>query len=221
MSKIRTGIVDDDGLIRDGLGAILETHEDIELAGTARDGEEAVELCERTRPDVVIMDIRMPVLDGVAATERIKRQWPDTKVIMLTTFLDGEYIRSAMAVGAEGYILKSSSADVIVESIRAVYRGTTVLQDDVARSLRSMLAADQVHRQDQQDATRERLSAFAISPREFDVLTLIAQGLSNKEIAAELKLSDGTVRNYISEMLTKLDVRDRTQLAILYYRKLR
>ncbi|MCG8478484.1 MAG: response regulator transcription factor [Spirochaetales bacterium] len=218
MNRIRVALVDDDGLIRDGLGAILEMHDDIELVGVAEDGEAGVVLCSRTHPDVVLMDIRMPILDGVAAAARIKQERPDVKVIMLTTFQDDASIRSAVALGAEGYILKSSSADTIIESVRAVFRGTTVLQNDVARTLGSILADAAAPRAGADD--RERLTALGLSPRELDVLTLIAQGHSNKEIASELRLSDGTVRNYISDMLTKLAVRDRTQLAILYYRSL-
>ncbi len=227
MNVIRVALVDDDGLIRDGLGAILEMYDDIEFVGAEEDGEAGVALCDRTRPEVVLMDIRMPVLDGVAAAARIKETWPDMKVIMLTTFGDGASIRSAIALGAEGYILKSSSADTIVESIRAVHRGTTVLHNDVARTLGSILTDTTVDSISTREAAsphapveRGRLEALGLSPRELDVLTLIAQGHSNKEIAAELRLSDGTVRNYISDMLAKLAVRDRTQLAILYYRSL-
>ena len=216
MNRIRVALVDDDALICDGLGAILETHDDIELVGSAENGEAGIALCRRAHPDVVLMDIRMPVLDGVAAAQRIKRTWPEMRVIMLTTFQDTASIRSAIALGVDGYILKSSSADTIVESVRAVYRGTTVLQDDVARTLGSMLTGATAA--NARDTDRERLKALGLSPRELDILILIAHGHSNKEIAARLHLSDGTVRNYISDMLTKLDVRDRTQLAILYYR---
>ena len=211
--SIRVAIADDDGLIRDGLGAILESYREIEVVGVAENGQQAVELCERERPDVVLMDIRMPVLDGVAATQRIKAESSATRVIILTTFDDGEYIRSAIALGAEGYILKSSPAEAIVESVHAVYRGHTVFQNDVARQLRGMIG----HGASESRSAKE----LHLAPRELEILTLIAEGYSNKEIAARLNLSDGTVRNYISGMLEKLEVRDRTQLAILYYRSLR
>ena len=211
MKTIRVAVADDDGLVRDGLGAILETYEDIELVGTAADGADALSLCRRETPDVVLMDIRMPNMDGVVATREIKAELPEVKVVILTTFDDEAYIRSALSLGAEGYILKSSPADAIVESVRAVYRGHTVLQHEVARRLDRLWSA----------AAGEPAVMSKLAPREKDVLVLIAEGLSNKEIAAKLNLSDGTVRNYISGMLVKLDARDRTQLAILYYRSLR
>ena len=214
MDRIRVAVVDDDGLVRDGLGAILETHDDMEFVGAAGHGEAAVELSARTNPDVVLMDIRMPLTDGVVATERIKRANPGIRVIILTTFDDSEYLRGAMAAGAEGYILKSSPAEAIVESVRAVHRGTAVLQTEIARRLAGSPAAASVV------DSKARLEALGLAPREAEILTLIAEGLSNKEIAGQLNLSDGTVRNYVSEMLVKLNVRDRTQLAILYYRSL-
>lgn len=217
MNAIRVAIADDDGLVRDGLGAILETHEDILLVGAAADGQEAVALCLRERPDVVLMDIRMPAMDGVAATKAIKAE-SDVKVIILTTFDDAEYIRSAIALGAEGYVLKSSPADAIVESVRAVARGHTVLQNEVAKRLGRMVDAAAASGA---PGPARPAPALGLAPREHEILVLIAEGLSNKEIAAKLNLSDGTVRNYVSEMLVKLDVRDRTQLAILYYRSLR
>ncbi|TVQ29022.1 MAG: DNA-binding response regulator [Spirochaetaceae bacterium] len=210
---MRVAVVDDDGLIRDGLGAILETHDDIEFVGAAADGQAGVDLCGRLDPDVVLMDVRMPGTDGVAATARIKAAHPQIKVIILTTFDDADYIRGAMDAGAEGYILKSSPADAIVESVRAVHRGTTVLQTEIARRLAGGLPA-------RESARGSNLQTLGLAPREAEILTLIAEGLSNKEIAGRLNLSDGTVRNYVSEMLVKLDVRDRTQLAILYYRSL-
>lgn len=227
MERIRVAVVDDDGLIRDGLGAILETHGDIEFVGSAADGEAGVALCERLLPDVVLMDIRMPGTDGVGATVRIKKT-TDVKVIILTTFDDADYIRGAMEAGAEGYILKSAPADAIVESVRAVHRGTTVLHTEIARRLSAMIGpsiAEGVPVSAEPAARGGRpapagLARLGLAPRELEILTLIAEGLSNKEIAGRLHLSDGTVRNYVSDMLVKLAVRDRTQLAILYYRSL-
>jgi DNA-binding NarL/FixJ family response regulator len=220
MDRIRVAVVDDDGLIRDGLGVIIETHEDLEFVGSAADGEAGVTLCTSRQPDVVLMDIRMPALDGVGATTRIKECTPDVKVIVLTTFDDIDYIRGAMSAGAEGYLLKSSPADAIMESIRAVYRGTTVLQTEIARRLSSFVDHPRSDDSPGAQADRDPASRLGLSVREAEILTLIAEGLSNKEIAGRLHLSDGTVRNYVSEMLVKLDVRDRTQLAILYYRSL-
>lgn len=213
MSRIRVAICDDDGLIRDGLGAILDSQEDMALAGAAADGEAIIELCSENAPDVVLMDIRMSGMDGVEATGRIKAANPSIKVIILTTFQDAEYVRGAMTLGAEGYILKSSPADVILEAVRAVHRGATILQTEVARTVGKMLSASEAAGPEE-----ERMSSLGLAPREREILSLIAGGLSNKEIAAELHLSGGTVRNYISEMLVKTGARDRTQLAILYYR---
>lgn len=220
MDRIRVAVVDDDGLIRDGLGAILETHDDIEFVGAAADGAAGVELCRGSAPDVVLMDVRMPVADGVAATARIKAELPHIKVIILTTFDDSDYIRGAIEAGAEGYILKSSAADAIVESVRAVHRGTTVLQTEIARRLAGVMRdPDGGGASDPGAGVKPAgIASLGLAPREMEVLTLIAEGLSNKEIAGRLNLSDGTVRNYVSDMLVKLDVRDRTQLAILYYR---
>lgn len=215
MHRIRVAAADDDGLVRDGLNAIVSTQADMEFVGAAEDGEGALSLCLRERPDALLLDVRMPKLDGVAATARIKAELPETKVIILTTFDDGDYIRGAIDAGAEGYLLKSSPAEAILESIRAVRRGTTVLQTEVARRLRSMLAAGPIS-----SAPPATTGGFGLSPRESEILTLIAEGLSNKEIAGRLGLSDGTVRNYVSDLLVKLDARDRTQLAILYYRSL-
>lgn len=215
MHRIRVAAADDDGLVRDGLGAIVSAQADMEFVGAAEDGEGALSLCRRERPDALLLDVRMPKLDGVAATFRIKAELPETKVIILTTFDDGDYIRGAIDAGAEGYLLKSSPAEAILESIRAVRRGTTVLQTEVARRLRSMLAAGPIS-----SAAPATTGGLGLSPRESEILTLIAEGLSNKEIAGRLGLSDGTVRNYVSDLLVKLDARDRTQLAILYYRSL-
>lgn len=215
MYRIRVAAADDDGLVRDGLAAIVSSQADMEFVGAAEDGEGALALCRRERPDALLLDVRMPKLDGVAATARIKAELPETKVIILTTFDDGDYIRGAIDAGAEGYLLKSSPAEAILESVRAVRRGTTVLQTEVARRLRSMLAPAPLG-----DGGPATTIGLGLSPREAEVLTLIAEGLSNKEIAGRLGLSDGTVRNYVSELLLKLDARDRTQLAILYYRSL-
>lgn len=215
MHRIRVAAADDDGLVRDGLGAIVSAQADMEFVGAAEDGEGALSLCRRERPDALLLDVRMPKLDGVAATARIKAELPETKVIILTTFDDGDYIRGAIDAGAEGYLLKSSPAEAILESIRAVRRGTTVLQTEVARRLRSMLAAGPIS-----SVAPATTGGLGLSPRESEILTLIAEGLSNKEIAGRLGLSDGTVRNYVSDLLVKLDARDRTQLAILYYRSL-
>jgi DNA-binding NarL/FixJ family response regulator len=194
-------IVDDDGLIRDSLKMMLEL-QDGWTARTAADGDEAYQLCLKEQPDVILMDIRMPVCDGVTATRKIKSEFPDTKVVMLTTFTDDGYISSAIDAGAEGYLLKSTPADGIIERIRAVEKGAIVFDKGVR------LAAKRVG-----TAVFDNLTE-----RENEVLTLVASGLSNKAIAAKLYLSQGTIKNTVSAILDKLDLRDRTQLAVFYWK---
>lgn len=198
-------IADDDGLIRDSLKLILELEDDIDIVGTASNGEEAVRLCKKYYPDIVLMDVRMPILDGVLATKAIKNEQKDIKIIILTTFKDDEYISEAIKNGAEGYILKNQSADNIVESIRTVYKGNSVFQSDILNSITSMITD-----------SKKNSNKIALSDREFDILKLVGEGLSNKEIAEKLYLSQGTVRNYMTNLLDKLQLRDRTQLAIYY-----
>lgn len=199
-------IVDDDGLIRDSLKLLLELEEDIEVAGTAKNGMEAFELCKANEPDIVLMDIRMPVMDGVLGTKLIKDNFKHIKVVLLTTFKDDEYIREAVKNGAEGYILKNQSSDSIIESLRTVYKGNTVFEKEVVNVITGMMKEDK----------KKKPSDFNLSEREFEVLARIAEGLSNKEIAEKLFLGEGTIRNYITNILEKLALRDRTQLAIFY-----
>jgi len=199
-------IVDDDGLIRDSLKLLLGLEEDMEVIGTAKNGMEAFQLCKENKPDIVLMDIRMPVMDGVLGTKLIKESFKEVKVVLLTTFKDDEYIREAVMNGAEGYILKNQSSDSIIESLRTVYNGNTVFQKDVISLITGMLKEEK----------KKTPSDFNLSEREFEVLALIAEGLSNKEISEKLFLGEGTVRNYITNVLEKLQLRDRTQLAIFY-----
>jgi len=196
-------IVDDDGLIRDSLKMMLEL-ESGWSARSAADGDEAFLLCEEDAPDVVLMDIRMPICDGVSATRKIKEKFPDVKIVMLTTFTDDGYIASAIDAGAEGYLLKSTPADGIVERIRAVKKGAMVFDKGVRLSAKKTTTA----------------TFDALTERENEVLTLVASGLSNNEIAAKLYLSQGTVRNSVSSILEKLELRDRTQLAVYYWKNL-
>lgn len=203
-------IVDDDGLIRDSLKLIFELEEDFEVVGTASNGREALEVCREKKPEIVLMDIRMPEIDGVLGTKMIKSEFKDIRVVILTTFKDDEYIKEAVKNGAEGYILKNQSSDAIVESLRTVYRGNAVFEKQIADSISSML----------KEETRKNPESFNISEREFEVLKLIGEGLSNREIANKLFLSEGTVRNYVTTLLEKLNLRDRTQLAIFYLKNL-
>lgn len=203
-------IVDDEALIRESLKMILELEEDIEVVGVAKNGQEALEICEVKNTDVVLMDIRMPIMDGVLATKYIKQLNKNIKIIILTTFKDDEYIKQAIKNGAEGYILKSQETDGIIETIRMVYRGISVFEDEVAKCISSMLKTE----------NKKNYRDFNLTDREFEILKLIGEGLSNKEIASKLFLSEGTVRNYITELLNKLNLRDRTQLAIFYLKNL-
>jgi DNA-binding NarL/FixJ family response regulator len=197
-------IVDDDGLIRDSLKILFETKENW-LARTAENGQTALEMCKEEPPDIILMDIRMPVCDGVEATRRIKADFPDVKIIMLTTFTDDGYISSAINAGAEGYLLKSTPADGIIERIRAVEKGAMVFDKGVNLNV----------------SKTEKVSSFAeLTARENEILSLVATGLSNNEIAAKLFLSQGTVRNAVSAILEKLDLRDRTQLAVYYWKNI-
>jgi len=197
-------VVDDDGLIRDSLKMLLES-EDGWTVRTAPDGETALRLCHEEQPDVTLMDIRMPVRDGVAATRLIKEAYPDVKIVMLTTFNDDGYIASAIEAGAEGYLLKSTSADGIVERIRAVEKGAMVFDSGVHLTAKKSGA----------------VSFPGLTERENEVLSLVAAGLSNNEIAAKLFLSQGTARNAVSAILEKLNLRDRTQLAVYYWKNAR
>lgn len=199
-------IVDDDALIRDGLKLLLEIEDDIEVVGTAKNGQEALDLCKKLKPNLVLMDIRMPVMDGVLSTKLIKDSFNDIKIVILTTFKDDEYIKEAIKNGAEGYILKNQSSDSIIEGLRAVSKGTTVFDKAITDSLSSML-----------DFNEKKMPLdFGLTEREFQVLSLIGEGMSNKEIANKLFLGEGTVRNYVTTLLEKLEQRDRTQLAIFF-----
>lgn len=205
---MRVIIVDDDALIRDSLKMLLELEEEFQVLGLAGNGQEALELCQEELPDLVLMDIRMPIMDGVLGTKKLKELYPQVRVVILTTFRDDEYIKEALKNGAEGYILKSQPADSIVESLRAVGKGNIVLERDVASSLSAMLREDKKKGQEN----------WGLTERELEILAAVGQGLSNREIAAKLFLSEGTVRNYVTALLEKLDLRDRTQMAIFYVR---
>lgn len=197
-------IVDDDALIRDSLKILLGLEEDIEIVGTASNGQEAFELVREKAPDIVLMDIRMPIMDGVLGTKLIKESFKEVKVVILTTFKDDAYIKEAMKNGAEGYILKNQSSDSIIEGLRAVYKGNTVFEKDVVNIITSMF----------DNKKKKHPEDFGLTEREATILTLLSEGLSNKEIAEKMFLGDGTVRNYITSLLEKLQLRDRTQLAI-------
>lgn len=200
-------IVDDDPLVADALKTILEVHPDVTVAAVGADGKEAVSLYREHRPDVLLMDIRMKEMDGLAASEQILKEFPDSRILLLTTFSDDEYIVRALKLGAKGYLLKQDY-ESILPALRAVYSGQTVFGREVVSKLPHLIS----------NTASFDYAAHEISEREFAIIQLIAEGLSNKEIAARLFLSEGTVRNYLSAILDKLGLRDRTQVAVFYYR---
>ncbi len=203
---LRVLIVDDDALIRDSLQLLLNLEDDFQVVATATNGQEAFSKFLEHQPDLVLMDVRMPVMDGVLGTRMIREHSRSVKIVILTTFKDDEYIKAALKNGASGYILKSQPAESIIETLRTVARGNIVLEQDIATSLTGMIS-------DQPKNSKEDL---LLSAREREILELVSEGLSNREIAEKIYLSEGTVRNYITALLEKLSLRDRTQLAIFY-----
>ena len=203
---IRVLLVDDDRLILESLKILLELQGDLEVVEICKNGQEALDVLKEKEVDVVLMDIRMPIMDGVQATKAIKEIHSNMKIILLTTFKEDEYIKEAIGYGAEGYILKSQTSDSIIESIRSVFKGNTVYQKEVMTSLTDYIKK-----------TPEPLPMDAkLTLREREILQRIGEGKSNREISEELFLGEGTVRNYITKLLDKLELRDRTQLAIYY-----
>lgn len=203
-------IVDDEKLIREGLKILLSVNKDINVVGLCSHGLEAVQKCKECDVDVVLMDIRMEKCDGVLGTKYIKALNKDIKVVILTTFKDDEYIKSALAYGASGYILKDSSSEKIYETIRSAYVGNVVVDNEIA----DIVFNDSTLKDSGQKAIKE----FNLTNKELDIIRLIAEGLSNKEIGEKLYLTEGTIKNNISKILSKLFLRDRTQIAIFAYK---
>lgn len=200
-------IVDDDRFVSGALKTILEVSEEITVDAVGEDGAEAVALYRRHRPDVLLMDIRMKEMSGLEAAEKILEEFPDAKILLLTTFSDDDYIVRALRLGAKGYLLKQDYASIL-PALQAVDSGQTVFGREVVSKLPNL-----IHPQKESYDYRAR----DISLRELEIIRLIAEGLSNREIASELFLSEGTVRNYLSSILDKLSLRDRTQVAVFYY----
>ena len=209
MAPIRLLLVDDQALFREGLHTLLSVHSDLEVVGEAKNGQEALALAGSLQPDVVLMDLRMPVLDGVAATRALKESHPYCRVIVLTTFDDDEYVFEGLRAGAMGYLLKDVSSDKLVEAIRAAARGETFLQPSVAAKV-----VAEFTRLAEQKPTPTQPLVDPLLERELEILALVATGASNKEIAAELFIAEGTVKNHLTNILGKLGVRDRTQAAL-------
>jgi len=207
---IRVLLVDDQALFREGLRTLLSIQPDLEVVGEAPDGEAALRLAARLHPAVVLMDVQMPLLDGVAATRRLRDTQPDCRVIMLTTFDDDEKVFEGLRAGAVGYLLKDVPSEKLVEAIRATARGESFLQPSVA----AKVVAEFSRLAEQVSSSRQESLAEPLSEREIEVLRLVAQGASNREIAASLVLAKGTVKNHVTNILAKLGVHDRTRAAM-------
>ena len=206
---IRVLLVDDDQLIRMSLKIIIEADPVLSVVDTGANGQEAVILFEQHKPDVLLMDIRMQPIDGLAAGEKILSTHPQARILYLTTFADDAYIIRALRLGARGYILKQNF-ECIVPAIKAVYTGQSVFGDDIMARIPSLVSGP--------GKTKPDWDSYDIRDKEEELISLVAEGLNNREIAARLYLSEGTVRNQLSVILDKLGLRDRTQLAIFYYK---
>jgi DNA-binding NarL/FixJ family response regulator len=206
---VRVLLVDDQSLFREALAMLLGARTEVQVVGEAGDGFEALQRSEALRPDVVLMDLHMPVLDGIAATRRLRVEQPGVRVLALTTFDDDEDVFEALRAGALGYLLKDVSSDRLVEALLAAARGESVLQPSVAAKVVARLA-----QLDAAPRSRPQPLVVPLSDRELDVLRLLADGRSNREIAGELFLAEGTVKNHVTNVLAKLGARDRTQAAL-------
>ncbi len=206
---IRVLLVDDQIIIRQGIKSLLESQSDFEIVGDAENGKEAITQVKMLQPDVVLMDVRMPTMDGVAATGEICQQFPDVKVLILTTFDDDEYVSQAMRLGAKGYLLKDTPLEPLVNAIRSVYAGHTHLGPGLLEKIITPVS----------DCTPSNTPSIPVefaelTPREMDVLRLIALGANNREIAQSLFIAERTVKNHVTNILMRLNLRDRTQAAI-------
>jgi DNA-binding NarL/FixJ family response regulator len=205
---IRLLLVDDQSLIRRGMKALLKADTDLDIVGEAENGQAAIAIVASLQPDVVLMDVRMPIMDGVAATQNICQRFPQTKVLILTTFDDDEYVAQAMRFGASGYLLKDTPFEELTQAIRFVHKGYTHLGPGLASKAMAATIAP----------TLNHLAQWhELTPREQEILQLIGTGASNREIAEALYISEKTVRNHVTNLLSQLGLRDRTQAAIFIH----
>jgi len=204
---MRIVIVDDDKLVSISLKTIIEAAPGLEVAGTGCNGLEAIELYDKLKPDILLMDIRMDTMSGLQAGETVLKKHPEARILFLTTFADDDYIVQALKIGARGYILKQNF-ESIVPSLQAVYAGQSVFGEDIVAKIPSLM----------KESGKNDWAAYGITEKESELIALIAEGLSNREISGKLFLSEGTVRNSISVILEKLNLKGRTQLAVFYYK---
>ncbi|KST69650.1 response regulator [Mastigocoleus testarum] len=200
---IRVLLVDDQSIIREGLCSLLQAKQDIEVVGEAENGKLAIEQALVLQPDVVLMDVRMPIMDGVAAIRNLQQKAPNIKVLVLTTFDDDDYITQAMKFGAKGYLLKDTPSEELAQAIRAVNKGYTQMGPGLFEKVMTATSSVEIPPEFEQ-----------LTPREKEVLQLIAKGLNNREIAGKLFISERTVKNHVNSILSRLNLRDRTQAAI-------
>ncbi len=208
---IRIFIADDHTIVRSGIQALLETIDDLTVIGEASDGQEAVAAVLRLRPDVILMDLEMPIMDGIAAIEQIMAGWPEARILVLTSFASDDRVFPAVKAGAMGYLLKDSGPEALVQAIRQVHRGESSLHPKIARKLMQELSRPA--------SPSQPPTADPLTPREVEVLQLVAQGLGNQEIADKLFIGEATVRSHVSNILSKLHLASRTQAALYALRE--
>src|SRR5690625_3557821 len=202
---IRILIAEDQRMVREGLKMMIETDHELRVVGEAENGREAISMCEQHLFDVILLDIRMPEMDGLQAARHIRARWPQSKILILTTFNDDEYALEALKLGASGYMLKNADPESLIRAIKSCYSGGLSLEEQVAAKVMPRLLKQQ---------KEEREIDPSLTPRELDIVRKVGEGLNNQEIAEALALSVGTVKNHTSIILNKLSLRDRTQLAI-------
>jgi DNA-binding NarL/FixJ family response regulator len=227
-SPVRVLVVDDQQLVRDGIASLLQVQEGIDVIGTATNGQEALEHALARQPDVILMDVRMPIMDGVTATRHIRQQVPACHILVLTTFDDDDYVREALQAGAQGYLLKDLPASDLAKAVQAAAQGIYQLDPSIGGKVMSALGASALHAASPptpasgsgEPAPRPSGAAHSadLTNREIEVLRLIATGATNREIAERLVISEGTVKNHVSNMFSRLGLRDRTQ-AVMYARE--